>query len=99
VPLREWRIPTLTVLPEAAVFAAGEAAGEDAAPDVVEDGLPHDFNRMLPAAVEPRMINSRRPNDFVIGKNGLTQIMRLAKPNDAFRCKNAVYKCVQMRFA
>jgi hypothetical protein len=68
VPLREWRIPTLIVLPEAAVFAAGEAAGEEPEPDVVAEGLPQDFKRTLPAAVEPRMINSRRPNDFVIGK-------------------------------
>lgn len=77
-------MPTLIVLPEAAVvFAAGEAAG-DAVPGEVEDGLLQAFKRMLPAAVEPRMINSRRPNDFVIEKMGLTQVMHSLCPTTPF---------------
>jgi hypothetical protein len=68
VPLSECRIPTLIVPPEAAVEAAVEVVGEALELAVGEGGLLQDFKRMLPAAVEPRMINSRRPNDFVIRK-------------------------------
>lgn len=65
MPESECKIPTLIVFPDAVVFAAGEAAGED--PEFVEAvGAPQDFNRTLPARVEPKMINSRRPNEFVI---------------------------------
>jgi hypothetical protein len=67
VPLRECKIPTLSVLPDvvdvAAVVAAGDAAGLlDAMGGLLEQA----FSRMLPVAAEPKIRKSRRRNCLVI---------------------------------
>ncbi len=50
--------------------ATGEAAGEDAVGLLAVGGAPEqDLSRMLPAAVEPRIKNSRRLNCLVIEIN------------------------------
>jgi hypothetical protein len=69
VPLKECNIPTLMPSPLAAVEALGEAE-EDAEPEgeavvVVVVGV-QAFNKILPAAVEPRIKISRRRNCLAI---------------------------------
>jgi hypothetical protein len=65
VPLKEWRIPTLIVPPEA---AGDSAAGDSAAGDsVVSGALAQAFRSMLvPNAAEPYTKNLRRPKFLVM---------------------------------
>lgn len=92
MPESECKIPTLIVLPDAAVLAAGEAAGEEPELEPVEAvGAPHDFNKILPARVEPKTINSRRPNEFVIVQSSdvLNQARAIEQSTKDWLCEGA----------